>query len=124
MSRVGRLVWRVGLGRRVPAGWGKVEAGSGGAGEVFPHPKRLAVHGMQSFWPNHERFGVGKRPTPWLWGMVAAATAVLGLGLQAKGLEGVFSLDKLREIDATIESAIAARQCPGGVLWLEREGQA
>jgi hypothetical protein len=56
--------------------------------------------------------------------MVAAATAVLGLGLQAKGLEGVFSLDKLREIDATIESAIAAGQCPGGVLWLEREGQA
>ena len=56
--------------------------------------------------------------------MVAVATAVLGLGLQAKGLEGVFSLDKLREVDATIESAIAAGQCPGGVLWLEREGQA
>ena len=34
----------------------------------------------------------------------------------------VFDAAKLREIDATIERAVADRKIPGGVLWIEREG--
>ena len=37
---------------------------------------------------------------------------------------GVFRADKLAEMDAAIETAIASNQCPGGVLWLERNGTA
>jgi uncharacterized protein YbbC (DUF1343 family)/CubicO group peptidase (beta-lactamase class C family) len=33
-----------------------------------------------------------------------------------------FDLAKLREIDATIEKAIADKRTPGGVLWIEQEG--
>jgi CubicO group peptidase (beta-lactamase class C family) len=36
----------------------------------------------------------------------------------------VFRADKLAEMDAAIEEAIAARNCPGGVLWLEHRGAA
>ena len=35
---------------------------------------------------------------------------------------GVFRADKLAEMDAAIETAIASNQCPGGVLWLEITG--
>ncbi|MFN7140115.1 MAG: serine hydrolase domain-containing protein, partial [Limisphaerales bacterium] len=33
-----------------------------------------------------------------------------------------FTPDKLGEIDAAIEQAIADQKCPGGVVWLERDG--
>jgi CubicO group peptidase (beta-lactamase class C family) len=36
----------------------------------------------------------------------------------------VFRADKLAAMDAAIESAIASNKCPGGVLWLERNGTA
>ena len=36
----------------------------------------------------------------------------------------VFRAEKLAEMDATIHSAIASNRCPGGVLWLERNGTA
>jgi len=36
----------------------------------------------------------------------------------------VFRPDKLAEMDAAIATAIASNQCPGGVLWLERNGAA
>jgi uncharacterized protein YbbC (DUF1343 family)/CubicO group peptidase (beta-lactamase class C family) len=35
----------------------------------------------------------------------------------------VFRPEKLREIDAAIEEAIAAKKLPGGVLWIEHRGQ-
>ena len=35
-----------------------------------------------------------------------------------------FHADKLAAMDAAIRSAIAGNQCPGGVLWLERNGTA
>lgn len=34
----------------------------------------------------------------------------------------VFRQDKLAAMDTAIESAIASNKCPGGVLWLERDG--
>src|ERR1700681_1357837 len=36
----------------------------------------------------------------------------------------VFRPAKLAGMDAAIEQAIAQKQCPGGVLWLERDGVA
>ncbi|MBE7502057.1 MAG: serine hydrolase [Verrucomicrobiales bacterium] len=39
-------------------------------------------------------------------------------------LEAVFHPAKLAELDATITNAIAQNKCPGGVLWLERDGVA
>ncbi len=38
--------------------------------------------------------------------------------------ETVFRAEKLAEMDAAINEAIAGKQCPGGVLWLERNGAA
>jgi len=35
-----------------------------------------------------------------------------------------FRADKLAEMDAAIETAITSHKCPGGVLWLERNGTA
>ena len=35
----------------------------------------------------------------------------------------VFENEKLREMDQAIQQAIADHKCPGGVLWLEREGK-
>lgn len=37
---------------------------------------------------------------------------------------GVFRAEKLAAMDAAIETAIASNKCPGGVLWLERNGTA
>jgi uncharacterized protein YbbC (DUF1343 family)/CubicO group peptidase (beta-lactamase class C family)/beta-lactamase class A len=34
-----------------------------------------------------------------------------------------FKADKLAAMDAAVEAAIAAKQIPGGVLWLERDGE-
>jgi len=36
--------------------------------------------------------------------------------------QAAFRADKLAEMDAAILNAIAEKRCPGGVLWLEREG--
>ncbi|HXG59247.1 MAG TPA: exo-beta-N-acetylmuramidase NamZ domain-containing protein [Thermoanaerobaculia bacterium] len=35
---------------------------------------------------------------------------------------GRFRADKLRQIDAAVEEAIAGRRIPGGVIWIERDG--
>src|ERR1700742_1621925 len=35
---------------------------------------------------------------------------------------GAFHADKLAGMDAAINDAIASHKCPGGVLWLGREG--
>ncbi|HVV02303.1 MAG TPA: serine hydrolase domain-containing protein, partial [Verrucomicrobiae bacterium] len=43
---------------------------------------------------------------------------------QTKAIAGAppFRADKLAEMDAAINQAIAEHRCPGGVLWLEHEG--
>ena len=41
-----------------------------------------------------------------------------------KPLGEVFFTNKLAELDAAIQQAIAEKRCPGGVLWLERQGVA
>ena len=49
--------------------------------------------------------------------------AVVLLALAAPHLRAqVFRQDKLAEMDADINAAIASNKCPGGVLWLERNG--
>lgn len=48
-------------------------------------------------------------------------TAAL-LCLPAQLLAGAFDTNKLAEMDAAINEAIANHKCPGGVLWLEHEG--
>ncbi len=40
----------------------------------------------------------------------------------AQLLAGSFHADKLSEMDAAINDAVARHQCPGGVLWLEHNG--
>lgn len=52
--------------------------------------------------------------------------ALLASGALAFGdeLAGVFHPEKLAEMDAAIERAIGEGKCPGGVLWLERDGVA
>ena len=45
----------------------------------------------------------------WLWTLSAIGQAA-------------FQPAKLAEIDSAIETAIKERKCPGGVLWLERNG--
>lgn len=51
---------------------------------------------------------------------------IAGLALAAPRLSAqvtqVFRADKLAAMDAAIEAAIASNRCPGGVLWLERNG--
>ena len=43
---------------------------------------------------------------------------------EPKAITNVFFSEKLVAMDAAIEQAITAGQCPGGVLWVEREGVA
>ncbi|HEY2083103.1 MAG TPA: serine hydrolase domain-containing protein [Verrucomicrobiae bacterium] len=43
--------------------------------------------------------------------------------LPAQLLAGGFHADKLSEMDAAINDAIANHKCPGGVLWLEHDGE-
>src|SRR5690242_463771 len=55
-------------------------------------------------------------------------SAALALLLLLPLLAGVaatpgFRPEKLREIDAAIEEAIAAKKIPGGVLWIEHRGE-
>jgi len=58
-------------------------------------------------------------------GWIAPALLVLAAGTTAgRGAESPAHLDpaKLAELDAAIESAIAEKQVPGGVLWFEHAG--
>jgi CubicO group peptidase (beta-lactamase class C family) len=52
----------------------------------------------------------------------------IGAGLLSLGafplFAEVFHAEKLAAMDAAIEQAIASNKCPGGVLWLERNGTA
>lgn len=62
-----------------------------------------------------------------LVGLVVLATAFSGCRTSkappaAAPSAAVFHPAKLAEMDAAITNAIAAGQCPGGVLWLERQG--
>ena len=59
-------------------------------------------------------------------------TCVLGVACAALFLSGcathrvphpAFRPEKLAQMDAAIESAIASNKCPGGVLWVEHDGQ-
>jgi CubicO group peptidase (beta-lactamase class C family) len=50
---------------------------------------------------------------------LTAAFLALGLSGFAEG----FHADKLAAMDAAIESAISSNKCPGGVLWLEHNGE-
>ena len=43
--------------------------------------------------------------------------------LPAQLIAGAFHADKLSEMDAAINDAIAEHHCPGGVLWLEHNGE-
>ena len=43
--------------------------------------------------------------------------------LPAQLIAGSFRADKLSEMDAAINDAIAQHRCPGGVLWLEHNGE-
>jgi uncharacterized protein YbbC (DUF1343 family)/CubicO group peptidase (beta-lactamase class C family) len=45
-------------------------------------------------------------------------------GSGARALARVFQPAKLREMDQVIQQAITERRCPGGVLWVERNGVA
>lgn len=51
------------------------------------------------------------------------AAVLFALGAPRLGAQ-VFRADKLAAMDAAIESAITNHRCPGGVLWLERDGVA
>jgi len=56
---------------------------------------------------------------------VAIPFAATWLGCATpKRVTDVFRADKLAAMDAAIERAIASNKCPGGVLWVEREGVA
>ncbi|HOB97253.1 MAG TPA: DUF1343 domain-containing protein [Verrucomicrobiota bacterium] len=66
-------------------------------------------------------------------GLVAAFILVIPSGCRtdrpepkapAAKLAAAFDASKLAEMDAAIEAAIADKRCPGGVLWLERNGVA
>jgi uncharacterized protein YbbC (DUF1343 family) len=68
------------------------------------------------------------------WVLLVAGSAVLAGLLQGcrssqpaappRPVEAVFHPAKLAELDAAITNAIAQKKCPGGVLWLERDGVA
>ena len=59
------------------------------------------------------------RPLPFLLASVAFA-----LTAHAAEIRDIFHASKLAEMDAAISLAISDGRCPGGVLWLEREGTA
>src|SRR6266699_3144031 len=50
-----------------------------------------------------------------------AFIAIFGL-FAPSSAESVFRPEKLAEMDAVINQAIAEKRCPGGVLWLEHRG--
>ncbi len=52
----------------------------------------------------------------------AAPEAPVSGRTEMSGVTNVFRADKLAAMDDAIETAIAHHKCPGGVLWLERNG--
>src|SRR5690242_13643232 len=56
--------------------------------------------------------------------LLTAAACLFPPSLRAQETPASFHEEKLREIDAAITLAIADGRCPGGVLWLERDGAA
>jgi CubicO group peptidase (beta-lactamase class C family) len=57
--------------------------------------------------------------------LLVCAAVLLVAGCVAKRPSGkVFHPEKLAAMDAAINAAVASRQCPGGVLWLEHDGTA
>lgn len=65
-----------------------------------------------------------KSPWGWLLAGLAGIALVVG-GCRAPRPAGpppAFQAAKLAEMDAAIHQAIAEKKCPGGVLWLERNG--
>ena len=57
------------------------------------------------------------------FGLVAVCLALLLGGCATpRGSHAAFHPEKLAEMDAAIETAIASNRCPGGVLWLEHNG--
>src|SRR5439155_15893690 len=52
------------------------------------------------------------------------AGAPIQTSKRAPALGDVFHPEKLAEMDAAVGTAIADKQCPGGVLWFERDGVA
>lgn len=63
--------------------------------------------------------GDGNFSGVWLW--VLGALLAGCLGASAQSTDG-FRPEKLAEMDAAINTAVAEGKCPGGVLWLERNG--
>jgi CubicO group peptidase (beta-lactamase class C family) len=55
-------------------------------------------------------------------GLVCLALLLSGCAAP-RGFHPAFRPEKLAEMDAAIESAIASNKCPGGVLWLEHSGR-
>lgn len=53
---------------------------------------------------------------------LVAASLLFTLQLVAVAAPQAFRSEKLAEMEVTIAEAIADQRCPGGVLWLEREG--
>ena len=69
-----------------------------------------------------EAFGVRWLQHRFPWAMMLAV-CWLGFGCaSSKRTQEVFRADKLAAMDAAIEQAIASNKCPGGVLWVERNG--
>src|SRR6267142_2513416 len=56
-----------------------------------------------------------------LGGLVLLLLALVTAGAQE--IARPFQAEKLAEMDAAINQAIADKKCPGGVLWLEHQGQ-
>jgi uncharacterized protein YbbC (DUF1343 family)/CubicO group peptidase (beta-lactamase class C family) len=63
-----------------------------------------------------------KNSRRWLNSWRLISSAALLFAFPARSAEGAFRPEKLAEMDAAIEQAIADKRCPGGVLWLEHRG--
>ena len=61
-----------------------------------------------------------KFPRRWFSALVSALVFASAVSAVAADVTG-FDPAALRKMDAAIEEAIAARNCPGGVLWVEHE---
>ncbi len=58
------------------------------------------------------------------WFAVACLAVALGMGgCVSPAAPGMFALDRLDAMDHAVVRAVAEHRCPGGVLWLERDGQ-
>src|SRR5437660_11153207 len=59
-------------------------------------------------------------PRGFLFGLMFLVVALVGASAETAKQ---FRADKLAEMHASINQAIADKKCPGGVLWFERQGQ-